>query len=366
MTDTRPAPLDMTISFVTNRNVLDVPVNGFGTSFNAKSPAELRFGTVTVDAGANVFRSTAEVEAYLHEALADGHRPWKLQVYPDPVDATDADSRKQAGSRLLFEELKGHMKTKARDTMVYVHGFNTTFDKAIVSGIAMQWYLRTQAHRTSTDGANVTVFSWPSNGRLLEYFADRDDAAHSGTAFARAFVKLREFVGELTGADQCNRRLHLLAHSMGNFVLERALPAIRYRGQGSRLPQLFDEVLLVAPDVDVDAFEHTHKLGRLPDLAKRVSLYVHSRDKALWTSDKTKGNPDRLGRDGPANRTRVVDKVDVVDLTGDVTSDRFSHNYQTDHVFLDDVANTLAGRHPTRHRPAPRVLRPGDNRWELP
>lgn len=349
-----PAPLDMTVSFVTNRNVSDHE-STFGEYFNALNPSELRFGLAEVNAGTQTFSSTKAVMDYCRSA------PWRLEIFPDALSEADVP-----GSQRLFERLHGHMKVKERDTLIYVHGFATTFAEALSTGFAIQWFLRTQAAATNTRPVNVTVFSWPSNGRLLEYFSDRDDAANSGAAFARAFTKLKAFLNRLTPEEACVRGIHLLAHSMGNFVLERALPSVRYRDQGARLPQVFDEVLMAAPDVDVDAFEHSHKLARLPELARRVTVYVNRRDKALWTSDKTKGNPDRLGRDGPLHRGRVADKVELVDLTGDVSAGPVNHNYQVDHRFLADVANTIAGRLPSRYEPAGRTWRADDGRWVLP
>lgn len=62
-----------------------------------------------------------------------------------------------------------------------------------------------------------------------------------------------------------------------------------------RPPRVFDQVFLMAPDEDDDAFEHEHKLLPLPRLAKRVNAYFNNEDVAMTVSDKTKGNPDRLG-----------------------------------------------------------------------
>ncbi|MFP3386352.1 alpha/beta hydrolase, partial [Tritonibacter sp. SIMBA_163] len=89
------------------------------------------------------------------------------------------------------------------------------------------------------------------------------------------------------------QRIHLLAHSMGNFALRHAVQGMRLH-VGDQLPRLFDEVLLMAADADNDALSHPDKLAPLERLARRVTTYYNVQDLALVVSDWTKLNPDRL------------------------------------------------------------------------
>jgi len=81
---------------------------------------------------------------------------------------------------------------------------------------------------------------------------------------------------------------------------------------GTSLRRLLEQVVLFAADEDADAFEFDYKFQSLPDMARRVTVYHNASDKALVTSDLTKGNPDRLGASGPRNSRALPDKVSVV------------------------------------------------------
>ncbi len=322
---------DATISFATNRDPVmrASKVVGFGERFHPNLD-ELRFGRgyVTFSARDEArFTSAIAVRDFVH-----AHAP-RLDVYPESQDA------RVLGSSALFEKLR-ELMCESKDTLVFLHGYNQTFHEALAIAYGLQWHLRT---RFAARPINVTAFSWPSDGRItpwVAYRADRLDARTSGPAVARAFLKLRDYLAAVE--EPCRGRIHLLAHSMGCFVLERALQEMVRLFGVRTLPRLFDEVILAAADVDADAFEHDDKLARLPELARRVTAYVHPLDLALHVSDRTKANVDRLGNGGPSNSRRVPDKVDIVDCTA-VSSDITNHCYYIEPRLLEDLSLVLAG-----------------------
>ena len=141
----------------------------------------------------------------------------------------------------------------------------------------------------------------------------------------------------------CAGRLHLMAHSMGAYALRHAVQGMR-REVGDDLPRLFDEILLFAPDEDADAFEHDHKLALLPRLGRRVTVYHNREDIPLAISDLTKGNPDRLGADGPAHPHLLPAKVTVVDCTDVVTTRFQEHRYhKANNTIVNDILAALLG-----------------------
>ncbi|MCK4868946.1 MAG: alpha/beta hydrolase, partial [Alphaproteobacteria bacterium] len=183
------------------------------------------------------------------------------------------------------------------------------------------------------------------------YASDRQDAAASGAAVARAFLRLSDFLKGATPDEECGQKLHLVTHSMGNFVLRNALQEVRRHFAG-RPPRIFGEIFMMAADEDDDAFEHDHKLAVLPRTAARVNLYFNRGDLALQTSNKTKGNPDRLGTDGPRLPQSVPAKVSQVDVTP-VVSGLVEHSYylDSDRVVMDmrrvlkgDPSDEIKGR----------------------
>jgi esterase/lipase superfamily enzyme len=162
---------------------------------------------------------------------------------------------------------------------------------------------------------NIVVFSWPSDGEKvpwMSYYSDREDGRASGPALARCYLMLQEFVAKLGEEEHCQRCLHLLAHSMGAYVLRNGLQAILAKDP-NKLTRLFDQILLAAPDEDDDTFETDQKLRLLPRMGRRVTVYFNRNDRALIVSDKTKANPDRLGSDGPRLIDLIPKKVVLVD-----------------------------------------------------
>ena len=129
---------------------------------------------------------------------------------------------------------------------------------------------------------------------------------------------------------------------MGNYVLRHTIQQkIEYF---PRCPaRLFDEVYMVVADEDDDTFEHDHKLKPLPRLAKRVNVYFNNIDLTMLVSDKTKGNPDRSGDDGPRVPRGIPWKVSLIDCTP-VAKGTIEHSYFLDsEEVITDMQKLLIG-----------------------
>jgi esterase/lipase superfamily enzyme len=280
---------DIRVYFATNRNYQ--PTNKlavFGGKFNPDGVAALRFGYADFNRSADA------------PQLAGVH------VYPERATATAI----KGGSERFLEDLRAAMAGERSDTLVFIHGFNTSFTGALEAGARLAESVTVQDRPV-----NVVVFSWPSDGEavpLMSYYSDREDARASGPSIARAYLKLRDYLVQLDASDYCNRCLHLLTHSMGAYVLRNALQALIAKDPDG-LTRLFDQIVLAAPDEDDDAFETDDKLRLLPRLGRQVTVYFNPNDRALVVSDKTKANPDRLGSDGPRMIDLIPKKVVLVD-----------------------------------------------------
>ena len=322
--------MEISIHFATNRDPHSRPRLGFGKTFNPVHPHELRFGRFTIDAGKPGSKGT-DLADRLSAAIAASEG--KLEVFAEDLKKDPP----LLGSNRLFAELKTRMDA-GEDTLIFIHGYNTTFEEALGTGLALQARLRARSVKL-----NVVVFTWPSDGKktpFVAYKSDRDDAAASGLAFSRAFRKLNDFLRAITRDQSCRGKLHLACHSMGNFVLENTLWHLRKNIAGT-LPRIFTEVLLLSADVDHDAFEHENKLSRLPELARRISVFFNRGDEALSISDITKGNPERLGQSGPKHPLDVPAGVVNVDCS-EVVGGFVEHSYFLDEA-LSDVAAVLRG-----------------------
>lgn len=284
---------DLQLFFVTNRD--HQPNNKqqiFGGRFNSDGVAALRFGKARFRIGTD-----------------DKPEITSVSVYPERTD-TNKESFTVAGSSDFLEDLKKIMVGSAQDTLVFIHGFNVSFLEALTAGARL-------THNLAERGTpvNLVVFTWPSDGKMvphMSYYSDRDDARASAAAVARAFLKLKEFLERMPRNDYCKRSVHLLAHSMGNYVLRNGLQALISKDERS-LVRLFDQIILAAADEDDDAFETDQKLRLLPRIGRQITIYHNGNDRALIVSDTTKGNPDRLGSDGPRLIDMIPKKVTVVD-----------------------------------------------------
>ncbi len=127
-------------------------------------------------------------------------------------------------------------------------------------------------------------------------------------------------------------KIHLIAHSMGNRVLTRAVKEMEGKA-------IFNEVVLAAPDMDVDAFEYI--VPKMAERVDRVTLYASSRDKALVVSNVLQGEYLRAGESEvhpvviKHEESIHVESIDVSDVTR-------GHSYIADDgLILDDLKNIL-------------------------
>jgi esterase/lipase superfamily enzyme len=316
------------VYFGTNRNPrpADKPRN-FGKHFSSVGLSDLRFGKATVTG------NKVEVTTHKEKLVQLG-------------DAKRTDIAKSTfGSQKLFDDMHNAMHASHRDTVLFIHGYNVSFKEAMKSAAKLA---QNFSGVNGGKGVNVACFSWPSDGSMrpwVAYSSDRRDAAASGPAFARGLLKVSDFLRKLTSEQACDQKIHLVAHSMGNYVLRHAVQEIRRQSPGG-MPRIFDQIFLMAADEDDDTFEHDHKLKLLPRLGKQVHVYFNRNDHAMAISDTTKGNPDRLGDDGPRAPFQVPGKVTQIDCTPAVTG-LIEHSYFLDEPkVIADMAQVLEGVDP--------------------
>lgn len=319
------------IYFATNRNPINPgPANrptDYGNTLSQHGLADLRFGWADRAANGRITVVTAA------EDLGQG---------PTGTPVVGSMSAQKLGSEEVFSKIRKEMSNNKIDCMAYIHGFNFTFREALERTFELKTFY------AARDMVWI-VFSWPSDGQMIplkSYYSDRYDAMASAAALARGLQKMAHYLRELPPADYCQQSLHLMAHSMGNYALRHAIQRIRTSGT-SLLRRLFDEILLLAADEDDDAFELDYKLKPLPEMAKRVSIYINPADRALVISDKTKQNPDRLGAGGPQRVWEIPTKVSVIDCenaTGGKPDATRHQYYRLSTKVRNDILQVLAGK----------------------
>ncbi len=305
---------------------------GYGITFSSDGHENLRFGELTVEYDSQKLNEhlTKEFETgrvgdgeKLSGYLEDHAEQAKIIAYEDDTSTTktEIESDKNSSTR-MFRNIKEKMMGNC-DVMVYIHGYNVSWKSAVSSALALQFMLNSRRAAGEKEVV-VVLFSWPSNGSMMPwaaYKSDRVDARNSGTSIGRGFLKLRDFLGTLKrDADKvedkiCDSNIHLLCHSMGNYVLRNAIEKKMIGYCRGRMPRIFKHIFLCAADVDDDVLEGSSGLSRLQELGGYVTVYHNQGDMALHISDATKGHPDRLGQSGSAHPALVHNKVHQVDCT---------------------------------------------------
>lgn len=188
--------------------------------------------------------------------------PYRVALEPDTFihELTQAVGRRTQGER---------------DVMVYVHGFNTSYEDAA--------FRLVQVATDSGFRGTPVLFTWASYRRVLAYSGDREVATASRDAFDRLLIDL----GRMPGIG----RIHIIAHSMGAFLTMEGLRQAGIAGRGD-LGGRLGEVILAAPDLDVDVFRAQVSRVGAPE---RISLFVQSDDVALQAASRVAFDRQRVG-----------------------------------------------------------------------
>jgi len=232
------------------------------------------------------------------------HPRWlHLEFTEDPTKHIVLLSVTQVGLDNWVAQFREHLAaTSGQEALVFVHGYNVTFEDAARRTAQMAYDLGLRGV--------PTMFSWPSKAGKAGYFADEATASVAGPHF-RTFLVI---LANLTGA----KRIHVLAHSMGSRVLGYAVRDIAAAHQDVRLSQ----IILCAPDIDAREFRTVIAPAFLAT-ADHTTMYVSTDDRALKMS-KAIHDYERAGQTTP--QLVLVNGLDLVDASS-LHTDFLGHSY---------------------------------------
>lgn len=230
---------------------------------------------------------------------------WRFEFREDPekhvvlLGTTIFDKDK------FFSDVAASMRQSTiSNALVFVHGYNVTFEDAARRTAQISYDL-------CFKGAPV-FYSWPSQGTTPDYFVDEQ-------TIEWAEANLRSFLEDFfTRSDAQN--IYLIAHSMGNRALSRAVASLLTNKPALR--NKLKEVILTAPDIDTDIFKRDIAPAFTAS-GQVVTLYASSKDLALVASKKVHGNP-RAGDSGQG--LVVVQGIETIDATN-VDTNLLGHSY---------------------------------------
>ncbi|MEL6829505.1 MAG: alpha/beta hydrolase, partial [Pseudomonadota bacterium] len=181
------------------------------------------------------------------------------------LDHTSYDSD-QAAFATRVQQIIRNSAPDDRHAFVYIHGFNVPFRNAAFRTAQLKYDMQIDAP--------VFFFSWPSNGSLLDYLSDQEDADLSVDALARYL----RFVHETVRAGDPEMKLHIVAHSMGTRVTSQALARL---SDFEDAPD-FGHIVFAAGDLDSNLFEEW--MGAAARVYQGVTLYTSNQDAAIGFS----------------------------------------------------------------------------------
>lgn len=271
-------PMLIEVLYGTNRS--PIAEDGEATSYSGKRDASIHYGTAAIrnpklrkygSMGSNMLRRFANT--------TDDH----LTVTKiDPLDEV-----------IFWRHVRVTLSQTSGEVLVYIHGYNVTFDQAAIGAAQLGYDLRLK-------GA-IAFFSWPSRGTVKGYSADEATIAVSEKLLADFLVKLSR--------ERCVKKVHILAHCMGCRGLLGALHRMARHTQPKDLDFRFSQIVLAAADIDIDVF--IDRAYILPLMSDRTTLYVSPIDKALEASKLLHGYP-RVGLTPPVT---VVEDIETVEVT---------------------------------------------------
>src|SRR5262245_37266271 len=179
----------------------------------------------------------------------------RFQSWSSVGEKAFRDSLLRASAK--FPRLEDWQQERQKHVTLFVHGYNNDWADA-----ARRY--ESLCGRMYQDGNGLglcLLFSWPSDGMTAAYLPDRRDARQCAPDLADVLSSIYELLlvrqteAVENPARACRAKLSVIAHSMGNFLLQKAMQQSWTRNNQPLLVSLINQLLMVAADVDNDLFK---------------------------------------------------------------------------------------------------------------
>ena len=234
----------------------------------------------------------------------------------------------------------------------FIHGFNN------------DWAAEAARYQSICDSlfsgpdslGECVMFDWPSLGSVLGYLPDREHARDCANDLADVLSALYEYMRAQQAqqmavtadpSNACKAKISVLAHSMGNYLLEKAMAVVWTRKNQPLLMSLINQLLMIAADVDNDLFKSGETVQQsdgdaIANLTYRVTALYSGKDSVLGLSAGLKHfGKRRLGRSGIDHDFPVSDNVWDVDCSRFFTSETVQGFPQGVHSAYFEVPDTI-------------------------
>lgn len=306
----------------------------FGTDRRPMSPTDYSFG-FTSDYDGKLHCGSCVVHVPRSHQWGTLGSPWLLRLARRdgaPLTLVAIEDGQSSTVQSEIKEWLKSLKKGSREMLLFVHGYNVTFEDAALRAAQLGFDLKLQG---------PTVFySWPSEGRVERYAADAAAIERSEPHFLE-FLRILLSIPELEA-------LNVIAHSMGNRLLYRTSAALASSSVNTLGGLKIGHIVLAAPDMDREVFKNAAQIyAAIRQNQRRTTLYWSREDRAVGVSQLLYKAP-RAGVSG--NAVRNVDSIRWIGHR--FSLDFLGHSYFADaEPVLYDIRSLIAFHQPPEQRP---------------
>lgn len=245
-----------------------------------------------------------------------------------------------------FRERLRFLYTTANDNemMLYIHGYKNSFKDAAERAAQISYDLKFPGV--------TSFFSWASANEVLKgYTADEATTEISAKHLYKYIFNLWKY--------SSTKKIHIIAHSMGNRVLMNTLKKIKDENDDIK----FGHIIMVAPDIDTELFKDNSYL--YSQFSEMSTLYVSPDDDAIRKSYNIH-KENRVGLSPPVVVEKGIDTINVNQLMSRALWD-FGHSYYTEaEALLYDLHELILHYAKPEKRPKLQKVEVGGKRyWQL-
>ncbi|WP_172299315.1 alpha/beta hydrolase [Pseudoruegeria sp. HB172150] len=341
---------EIEIFYATNR----MPVGG---SYTIAPDRSLRVGTGTLRIGEE--GTTLDQLKEWTTRGDSGDRPYLHLVDVNEMAVLEEDSDPSVAAGWFAQINAALDASLGKDIMIFIHGANTTVERAAGHASQLQHY--------SGREAVVVLFTWPTMENFLRYFRDIRNASDS----AKHLARLVELLTSQTSAE----RIDIFSYSSGGTVASDGLGLLAR--EDAEAADKLGEVVHVAPDADFQQFVEDLKL--YAPLADSVTTILNLGDSTLRLAqvinrESRAGRPDlrELTEEEAAWILEAADEnlLDVIQIRPEdlpnVTTTSHTFWYDSSWVGNDLILNIMLGI-PIANRVLTEATAPSGTRyWTFP
>jgi len=256
-----------------------------------------------------------------------------------PEDIVSLDAVREIDTGEFWKDLK--RSSNGRFLTLYTHGFNIDFEKGCKRASLFQKSVGLKG--------SFLLFSWPSNGELLNYTHDEANLYWSVEPLHQMLTDMVSHYGA--------GNINITAHSLGTRGILLALVLMSQAEQD--IKPIINQVVLIAPDIDAGVFKQY--LPLIKSSVKNITIYVSDNDSPLLLSQQVHGYP-RLGQPGAhLDGLTGVEVIDISDFPVRSPTGHIYHLYQG--AVIDDLDQLLNQGKLASQRHG--LKQTGENYWRL-